>query len=124
MFESPHRIADTLVRLAEVIDAERSVSVCRELTKLHESVTRGSAAELAKRFADGTRGELTVVIEGQRNKRKTVDPAVVDAAISEGLSEGTSPRDLSRQVADALGLPKRQIYTRIQELLAPRDADT
>ena len=60
-FESPRRVGATLALLAE-IDPERPVAVCRELTKLHEEVVRGSAAELARKFAGGARGEVTLVI--------------------------------------------------------------
>ena len=64
-FESPRRVGATLALLAE-IDPERPVAVCRELTKLHEEVVRGSAAELARKFADGARGEVTLVIGRRR----------------------------------------------------------
>ena len=120
LFESPHRVAATLSQLADLLGEDRTVAVCRELTKVHESVVRGSASALAERFAEGTRGELTLVIEGQRNTRAQPDPEALDAAISEGLAGDDSPRDLARQIADALGMPKRQVYARIQELL---DAD-
>src|SRR4051794_40669079 len=60
-YESPRRLAATLQVLAE-LDPERPAAVCRELTKLHEEVVRGSAAELAERFAAGTRGEVVLVV--------------------------------------------------------------
>ena len=60
-YESPRRIGTTLRALAE-LDPERPAAVCRELTKLHEEVVRGSAAELAERFADGARGEIVLVV--------------------------------------------------------------
>jgi 16S rRNA (cytidine1402-2'-O)-methyltransferase len=61
-FESPHRLTATLQLLAEV-DPERPVAVCRELTKLHEEVVRGSAAELAERYSErAVRGEIVLVV--------------------------------------------------------------
>jgi 16S rRNA (cytidine1402-2'-O)-methyltransferase len=60
-YESPRRVAATLRVLAE-LDPARPVAVCRELTKLHEEVVRGSAAELAARFAEGARGEVVLVV--------------------------------------------------------------
>ena len=60
-FESPRRVPATLALLAEV-DPDREVAVCRELTKVHEEVVRGSAAELAKRYAkEAPRGEVVLV---------------------------------------------------------------
>jgi 16S rRNA (cytidine1402-2'-O)-methyltransferase len=60
-FESPNRIAALLTSLA-ARDPERQVAVCRELTKMHEAVVVGAAAELARRFAGMVKGEITVVL--------------------------------------------------------------
>ena len=61
-FESPRRVAASLAVLA-ALDPERPVAVCRELTKLHEEVVRGSAAELAARYAaEPPRGEVVLVV--------------------------------------------------------------
>jgi 16S rRNA (cytidine1402-2'-O)-methyltransferase len=65
LFESPHRLGVTLSRAAEVL-GERRACVARELTKLHEEIVRGELAELADRFREGTRGEITLVIEGSK----------------------------------------------------------
>jgi 16S rRNA (cytidine1402-2'-O)-methyltransferase len=61
-FESPHRLSATLELLAHV-DPQRPVAVCRELTKLHEEVARGTAAELAERYRDrAPKGEIVLVV--------------------------------------------------------------
>ena len=61
-FESPRRLPATLALLAE-LDGEREVAVCRELTKAHEEIVRGSAAELAGRYASGAvKGEIVLVL--------------------------------------------------------------
>jgi 16S rRNA (cytidine1402-2'-O)-methyltransferase len=66
-FESPRRLVATLEMLA-LIDAERPVAVCRELTKLHEEVRRGSAAELAAHYGEkAPRGEVVLVVGGARS---------------------------------------------------------
>ena len=63
-FESPNRLGASLAVLAE-LDPERPVAVCRELTKLHEEIVRGTAAELAARYADeAPRGEIVLVVGG------------------------------------------------------------
>ena len=65
LFESPHRIGALLEDARETLGARRAC-VARELTKIHEEVARGTLEELAERFADGARGEITLVIEGAR----------------------------------------------------------
>ena len=65
LFESPHRIGGLLADALAVL-GERRACVARELTKLHEEVVRGDLAELAQTFAEGGRGEITLVIEGER----------------------------------------------------------
>ncbi|MBW2396918.1 MAG: 16S rRNA (cytidine(1402)-2'-O)-methyltransferase, partial [Deltaproteobacteria bacterium] len=62
-FESPRRVARTLSELAERL-GDRPACLARELTKIHEELARGSLAELATRFAEGTRGEVTLVVAG------------------------------------------------------------
>ena len=77
-FESPKRVASSLAVLAE-LDSERPVAVCRELTKLHEEVVRGSAGELAARYAASEpRGEVVLVVGGAP-RRTGVDSSAVDA---------------------------------------------
>ena len=79
-FESPRRVAATLAALAEV-DAERPVAVCRELTKLHEEVVRGSAAELAARYAARRRaGEVVLVIGGAPAAEPSISAPALDAS--------------------------------------------
>lgn len=64
-FEGPHRLTRTLVDMAAILGPERTVAVCRELTKIHEEVFRGTLAEAAARFeAVPARGEITIVIGG------------------------------------------------------------
>jgi 16S rRNA (cytidine1402-2'-O)-methyltransferase len=63
LFESPHRLAATLADLRESL-GERRACVARELTKRHEEIARGALAELESRFTAGTRGEVTIVVEG------------------------------------------------------------
>lgn len=63
VFESPHRLKDALADIEEVFGARR-LALCREMTKLHEEVVRGSAAEIADQMGDRPRGEMVLVIEG------------------------------------------------------------
>jgi len=120
-FESPARLAATLAELAERLASERPVAVCRELTKVHEQVVRGSAAELARAFEAGARGEVTVVVgAGQPSAARAgeaeAEPASLDPRIAELLAQGMSPRDAARNLARELGRPRREIYARVQAL--------
>src|SRR6266516_6554135 len=88
-FESPQRLPATLRSLAEA-EPERAVAVCRELTKLHEEVVRGTAAELAERFAQPPRGEVTVVIGPGAGVVADVEAAA--AAVAALVAEGVPRR--------------------------------
>lgn len=118
-FESPARLAATLAELAARLPPGRPMAVCRELTKIHEEVVRGSAAELAQRFAAGARGEVTVVVGA--GEAAAAQPAA-DAALSLEprivalLAQGVSPRDVARGLARELGLSRREVYARVQAL--------
>jgi 16S rRNA (cytidine1402-2'-O)-methyltransferase len=116
-FESPKRAAATLQHLADVF-GERRACVARELTKLHEEIARGTLSKLAERFADGTRGELTLVVEGATGGPAEVSAEHVDAAIREGIAAQRGSRELAAELSKLHGQPRRQLYTRI---LALRD---
>ena len=116
-FESPKRAAATLLRLADVF-GERRACVARELTKLHEEIARGTLSELAERFADGTRGELTLVVEGAAGGPAEDSAEHLDAAIREGIAAQRGSRELAAELSKLHGQPRRQLYSRI---LALRD---
>jgi 16S rRNA (cytidine1402-2'-O)-methyltransferase len=107
-FESPRRLAATLGLLAEH-DPERRVAVCRELTKLHEEVLRGSARELAARFAkQAPRGEVVLVLEQPRARAWQLDQAV--HALGELVQAGARTRPAAGVVAALTGVPANELY--------------
>ncbi|WP_219416235.1 16S rRNA (cytidine(1402)-2'-O)-methyltransferase [Pseudonocardia nigra] len=109
-FESPHRLADTLADAVAVLGAERPAAVCRELTKTHEEVLRGTLGELAAWAAEGpVRGEITVVLAGAG---PTAAPAVetLVGAVRERVADGERLKDAVAVVAEAAGVPKRELY--------------
>jgi len=112
LFESPRRLAATLRWLAEVL-GDRPACVARELTKLHEEVARGSLQQLAERFAEGTRGEVTLVIGGaSEEERSQSDEEALETAIRSLVAEGKTAREIAAALAPGARLPKRQIYAR------------
>ncbi len=107
-FESPRRVGASLAVLAGV-DASRPVAVCRELTKLHEEVVRGSASELAARYAgEDPRGEVVLVIGGAP-PADGVDPIAVDA-VRRLVDAGAKPRTAASVVSDLTGAPANALY--------------
>jgi 16S rRNA (cytidine1402-2'-O)-methyltransferase len=112
-FESPRRLAATLTGLADAFGGGRRAVVCRELTKTHEEIRRGTLAELAGWAGPGTRGEITVVVEGASPARKAAGPADTAAAVAEvaGRVAAGTPRNAAiSAVAKETGLARGQLY--------------
>jgi 16S rRNA (cytidine1402-2'-O)-methyltransferase len=121
MFEAPTRLAATLRDLARECGPDRRAAVCREMTKLHEQISRGMLSELVTRVVDGTipsRGELVIVVAGA-----STDPgggqssdegaaaieharAEVDRLVVGGIARG----DAARRVAADTGIHRRELY--------------
>lgn len=108
LFEAPTRIAATLRELAAAFGADRPAAVCRELTKLHEEVRRGSLRELAEWAEDGLRGEIVLVVGGA--PERTGSPADALAAVQERVAGGQRLKDATRAVAEETGLSARELY--------------
>lgn len=120
IYESPRRVAATLGAIAEVMPA-RQVALVRELTKLHEEVRRGSAAELAAELAEQAgelKGECVLVIAppGKDELAPQMTAEDLDEAIRAGLAAGESKSSLAKRLAKELSRPKSEIYDRILEL--------
>jgi 16S rRNA (cytidine1402-2'-O)-methyltransferase len=121
LFEAPGRAATTLADLAEACGPDRHAAVCREMTKLHEEVRRGTLGRLAEEARERpVRGEATIVIggaaDGEGSERGIaaargigLDEALrqVDALVAGGLARSAA----ARQVARETGLPRRRLFT-------------
>ena len=108
-FESPRRVPGTLALLAE-LDPEREVALCRELTKLHEEVVRGTAAELAERFAQAPpRGEVVLVVGPASAEPGGPDAAAVDA-LRRLVAAGAQPRKAAAVVAELTNTSANALY--------------
>jgi 16S rRNA (cytidine1402-2'-O)-methyltransferase len=107
-FESPRRLPATLASLASV-HADRPVAVCRELTKVHEEVVRGSAQELAARFAEPPKGEVTLVIGGAAAREPKEEREAV-AAVAELVAAGLPRRRAVDVIARVTGVPRNNLY--------------
>jgi 16S rRNA (cytidine1402-2'-O)-methyltransferase len=108
-YEGGSRLAASLADMAQVFGA-RPAAVARELTKLHETVLRATLAELAADPRnDDPKGEIVVLVGPGEQRAATADEA--DAALSEALTRA-GPAEAASEVAKALGLPRRELYTR------------
>jgi 16S rRNA (cytidine1402-2'-O)-methyltransferase len=114
-FESPRRVGAALAVLAGV-DPERPVAVCRELTKVHEEVVRGSAAELAERYAaQEPKGEVVVVIGAAPEGASELGPAL--DALARLVEAGAKARPAAAVVSELTGVAANELY---EALLARR----
>ena len=113
-FESPHRLRDALADLRAVL-GDRRVAVCRELTKLHEEVFRGTLDEAAARFTE-PRGEFTLVIEGAVETQQAATGGELDAVLRELRADGLRAREAVREAVARTGLPRKAVYDRWLEL--------
>nr|WP_051061035.1 16S rRNA (cytidine(1402)-2'-O)-methyltransferase [Corynebacterium ulceribovis] len=110
-FESPHRLDKTLADAVAVLGPDRRAAVCRELTKLHEEVRRGTLAELAAWAVDGARGEITVVIEGASAADAAPDLAELVSQVQELVGQGMRMKAACRQVAAGFaGVSVNELY--------------
>ena len=111
-YEAPHKLKATLGDLVEIFGPARRISLCRELTKLHEEIVRTTLAGAAEEYrAKEPRGEFVLVVEGATPQE------VAEATLDDGLrrvkaltAEGLSKKDAVRQAAKELGLSKNELY--------------
>jgi 16S rRNA (cytidine1402-2'-O)-methyltransferase len=106
-FESPQRLPATLASLAAA-DPERPVAVARELTKRYEEVVHGTAAELAARFAEAPKGEITLVIGGAAAEEPDEGEAL--AAVAELVAAGLPRKRAAELVSRLTGVARNRLY--------------
>jgi len=110
VLEAPRRVAQLLCDLAEAC-GDRPVAICRELTKLHEEIWRGSLADAVDVFADRELLGEVVVVLGGAEPPPGPDDYVVAAAVEARLGSGDTPRQAADAVAAALGVARRRAYS-------------
>jgi 16S rRNA (cytidine1402-2'-O)-methyltransferase len=108
-FESPRRLPDSLTALA-ALAPERPAAVCRELTKLHEEVARGTLSELARHFRDDVKGEIVVVIGAAASGSGAPDVAFAVDALRRLVQSGARPRAAASVVAALTGTRPNELY--------------
>lgn len=117
-FEAPTRLAATLADMVQIFSSDREVAVCRELTKLHEEVRRGTLEEMAVHFGEAPpRGEIVIVLAPAPEGGREVD---ADRLLTELLAGETVSR-AAQEAARLTGLPRRDLYRRALELKDRKD---
>ena len=111
-YEAPHKLTDTLKSLADAFGSQRRISLCRELTKLHEEVLRFTMEEAMRYYEEqAPRGEYVLVVEGAPEVAQEALGLeellqMVDALVDEGLSK----KDAVKQISAQTGFPKNELY--------------
>ena len=111
-YEAPHKLLSTLEDLRDAFGEDRGISLCRELTKLHEEVVRTTLGEAVAKYTENPpKGEFVLIVAGAEPVQKEV-PTEMDAAsrVAQLMKEGLSRKDAVKQTAKELGLPKNVVY--------------
>jgi 16S rRNA (cytidine1402-2'-O)-methyltransferase len=111
-YEAPHKLVATLEDMAAVFGAERGISLCRELTKLHEEVVRTTLGEAITKYTENPpKGEFVLVVAGAEpvvQEKATANDAA--SRVRQLMEGGMSRKDAVRQTAKELDLPKNVVY--------------
>jgi 16S rRNA (cytidine1402-2'-O)-methyltransferase len=109
-FEAPHRMQSMLEDLIEILNEDRLIVVCRELTKLYEETLRGTIKEVQEHFQNHEpKGEFTIVLGGVPSQDRWGEKEVLER-LREKLNQGISPSQAARQVASESGWTRRAVY--------------
>ena len=112
-YEAPHKLLNTLTDMAQVFGEDRPISLCRELTKLHEEVVRTTLGEAVRKYtAEGPKGEFVLIVAGapaEEAPTATADDAAL--RVAQLMAQGLSRKDAVRQTAVELELPKNVVYS-------------
>jgi 16S rRNA (cytidine1402-2'-O)-methyltransferase len=108
VLESPHRLLPALNDILAVL-GDRKISVCRELTKLHEEVFRGRISQAIAHFTK-PRGEFTLVIEGKKEPEKPKLTPAIKKQLQEMRRSGVAAKEAVARVAGESGVSKKELY--------------
>jgi 16S rRNA (cytidine1402-2'-O)-methyltransferase len=112
LYEAPHRLERTLVDLASTCDPTRTIVLARELTKLHEDLWRGTLEDaLVHVRATDPRGEYAIVIAPYQTEVLEITDTDIVNELTQRIQSGLTTRDAINEVTDALGIPRKRVYT-------------
>lgn len=111
-YEAPHKLVNTLTDMVAVFGPDRPISLCRELTKLHEEVLRTTLGQALHQYTETPpKGEFVLIVSGAPKEEKPVSsPQDAAARVARLMAEGLSRKDAVKQTAKELDLPKNTVY--------------
>jgi len=113
-YEAPHRLRDTLAELLSAFGPERPVSLCRELTKIHEEILRLTLGEAVAFYTENEpRGEYVLVVAGAERAAEAVSLEQAVALVQALIANGTRTKDAVKQIAEETGVAKNALYAAV-----------
>ena len=111
-YEAPHKLVTTLEDLSDAFGSERPISLCRELTKLHEEVVRTTLGEAVAKYTEAPpKGEFVLVVAGAPAvEKEAASEDAIAARLHQLIAQGLSRKDAVKQTAKELDLPKNVVY--------------
>ena len=111
-YEAPHKLLTTLCDLRDTFGAGRPISLCRELTKLHEEVVRTTLGDAVAHYTENPpKGEFVLIVAGApEEEQETASSADAAQRVAQLIEQGLSRKDAVKQTAQELGLPKNVVY--------------
>ena len=107
-YEAPHRVIESLTDMREMF-GDRRIAVCREMTKIHQEIFRGSISEALKHFTQ-PRGEFTIVVAGHAAQPEEISMDDIKAKINKMRRAGKSAKDSAAELTKETGLPRKELY--------------
>ena len=111
-YEAPHKLVTTLEDMAAVFGEDRPISLCRELTKLHEEVVRTTLGAAVEKYTEtAPKGEFVLIVAGAEPEEvEAASPEDAAVRVQQLMEEGLSRKDAVKQTAKELNLPKNVVY--------------
>jgi 16S rRNA (cytidine1402-2'-O)-methyltransferase len=117
LYEAPHRLLRTLEDLASVCGRDRRVAVCRELTKMHEDVWRGTLGDAVERFTSNEpKGEFVIVLAGASPDATIATPEQIESRLCDLLATGLHTKEIAKIASEEFGVAAKDIYSQVLEL--------
>lgn len=110
IYESPHSLSETLEAIAKTCGKERRIVVAKELTKLHESVFRGTAGDAISRLCGEIKGEYVIIAGGKEQTAKEVPDEEIKAALDKYMKAGMTKKDAALAASEELDISKNRAY--------------
>ncbi|HXY74565.1 MAG TPA: 16S rRNA (cytidine(1402)-2'-O)-methyltransferase, partial [Dehalococcoidales bacterium] len=108
VYEAPHRIPESLADMLEIL-GDRRIAACREMTKIHEEIFRGTISQAIEHFVQPL-GEFTLVIEGNTGKTEKIAVEDIEHQLATLRRAGKSAKQATTELAKETGIPKKELY--------------